>query len=253
MCPILFKIGPLSLYSYGIMVALGFAVAIAFIYRRAAEFGLDAEKVIDYAILVLITGLSGARLAYVLLNYGYYSARPAEIFNISKGGLVWYGGFIAAALMSVWFVRVKRLDFWSASDLVAPYIALAQALGRIGCFLNGCCYGSEAPASYPAGVIFPEDMVLRHPTQLYSASALLLIFVALRLWQDRRHFDGEIFLAYCMLYADKRFIVEFLRGDNPKLFLSLTVSQIVSVILFSAAAGLFMYRSHIWKTGRSTE
>ncbi len=246
MHPILFKIGPLNIYSYGVMVALGFAIAAAFIYRRAPVYNLDGNMVVDYTIIILVSGVAGARLFYVLLNIGYYTANPFEIVNLSKGGLVWYGGFIGALAASAWFVRARKLDFWAVSDLVAPYLALAQALGRVGCFLNGCCYGKVAPAGAWA-VAFPQDGTLRYPSQVYSAIGLLGIFVLLRLWQDRRRFTGEIFLGYCMLYAGKRFAIEFFRGDNPRIFASLTMSQAISIVIFTAAAAVFISRSNRWK------
>ena len=247
MHPILFKLGPLNIYSYGVMVALGFAIASACIYRRAPAYGLDGNAVVDYTILVLVSGVAGARLFYVLMNIGYYVANPLEIVNLSRGGLVWYGGFIGALAASAWFVRLRKLDFWNVSDLVAPYLALAQALGRVGCFLNGCCYGAVAPAGASCVVAFPQEGALRYPTQVYSAILLLGIFVLLRLWQDRRRFAGEIFLGYCMLYAGKRFAIEFFRGDNPRIFAGLTMSQAISIVIFTAAAAVFISRSNRWK------
>lgn len=246
MHPVLFKLGPLNIYSYGVMVALGFTIAAAFLYRRAPVYNLNGNTVIDYTILILVSGVAGARLFYVLLNVGYYAANPLEIVNLSKGGLVWYGGFIGALAASAWFVRARKLDFWAVSDIVAPYLALAQALGRVGCFLNGCCYGAVAePGAF--AVVFPQDGALRYPSQAYSAILLLAIFVILRLWQDRRRFIGEIFLGYCMLYAGKRFVIEFFRGDNPRIFASLTISQAISIVLFTAAAAVFISRSNRWK------
>ena len=251
MHPILFKIGPLNIYSYGVMVALGFGVMTAFIYFRAPKFNLDRDSIIDFSIIVLISGVIGARLLYVLLNFRYYLVNPLEVFNFSRGGLAWYGGFVMALLASVWYVKKKKLDFWASSDFIAPYIALAQGFGRIGCFLNGCCYGIEAPAGFPLGLALPHD-ALRHPAQLYSASLLFAIFVILRVWQDKKRFDGEIFLGYCILYSIKRFSVEFLRGDNPRILLGLTLSQVISVFLLAVALLLFISRYRRWKKKIST-
>ncbi|MCM8760586.1 MAG: prolipoprotein diacylglyceryl transferase [Candidatus Omnitrophica bacterium] len=252
MHPILFKLGPISVYSYGVMVALGFAVSLGLIWHRAPTFGLDRDKVIDYAILVLITGVAGARILYVLLNLEYYVARPLEVVNLSKGGLVWYGGFALALTASLLFVRIKRLDFWAMSDLVAPYLALAQAFGRVGCFFNGCCYGVEVRQDFPLGAVLAPDGISRFPAQLYSAFLLIAIFALLRFWQDRKHFNGEIFLGYCMLYADKRFFMEFLRGDNPKILMGLTLSQLISISVFMVASALFVYMLERWKKGISS-
>jgi phosphatidylglycerol:prolipoprotein diacylglycerol transferase len=247
MHPILVKIGPFSIYSYGMMIALGFSLAAYLMYTRAREFGLTGDNVVDMLVLVLIGGLIGARLLYVALHPAYYAARPIEILDFSKGGLVWYGGFLSGLLAFFLYAHFKKLRFWDVGDFIVPYVALAQSLGRIGCFLNGCCFGSAAPASFPLGVAFPDITGLRHPTQLYSSLALLGIFVILRFLQDRRHFAGEVFLLYCVLYSAKRFLMEFLRGDNPHLLFGLTLSQAISVLVLSASLMLLFYKAALWK------
>lgn len=239
MHPILIKLGPLNIYSYGVMVAVGFSVAAFLIYRRAPKFGLDRDKMIDCLVLILVSGIAGARVLYIALNLGYYIANPLEILSLSKGGLVWYGGLIAALLASVWFTRKKGLDFWPAADFISPYMALGQAFGRIGCYLNGCCYGITA------GHLFFGSA--RHPTQIYSAILLFVIFAVMIRWQGRRRFNGEIFLGYIILYSYERFFIEFLRGDNPKIFLELTISQLISAAAFLTALGIFKIRADKWE------
>ena len=247
MHPILAKIGPLYVYSYGLMVAIGFAAATLLAYRHADEFRINKERVIDLGIVMLISGVLGARIVYVALNFQYYARNPMEIINLTRGGLVWYGAFIFGMAASALFVRKNRISFRTAADLFAPYIALAQAFGRIGCFLNGCCYGSAAPSGFILSVIFPEESISRYPTQIFSAIALLLIFAILRVWQKKRHFNGEIFLGYGLLYSMKRFSVEFFRGDNPKLLYGLTISQLVSAVIFIVCSALFIYWYLKWK------
>jgi phosphatidylglycerol:prolipoprotein diacylglycerol transferase len=132
------------------------------------------------------------------------------------------------------YIRINKLSFWPVVDLIAPYVALAQGFGRIGCFLNGCCYGVKMGDG-------------RFPSQLLSAVLLFIIFGALLIWQNRRRFTGEIFLGYCILYSTKRFAVEFLRGDNPKILLGLTMSQLISVAVFAAALAVFTVRAKQWK------
>jgi len=234
MHPILLKLGPFTVYSYGVMVALGFAVATLLIYRRSPKFGIDPEKVIDIAIAMIVSGIIGARLLYIILNLNFYLTDPIEIFKLSNGGLVWYGGFLSALVTVIIYTNKKGLGFWKVADLVAPYIALAQAFGRIGCYLNGCCYG-----------IGPADR--RFPVQLVSCAVLFAIYMVLKRWQDKKHYTGEIFLAYCILYSLKRFFMEFLRADNPKLLFSLTLSQAISVIIVVAASVLFIYKALRWK------
>lgn len=251
MHPVLLKLGPFTVYSYGLMVALGFALATFLACRRARLFGLDKDRVIDLAVFVLLGGIAGARVLYVLLNLSYYRVNMFEALDLTKGGLVWYGGFLSALLVLVWYIKANRIKFWTVVDLLAPYIALGEAFGRIGCFLNGCCYGFEVPPGSPLGIVFPGESAARYPTQIYSAIVLLLIFVILRLWQDRRHFAGEIFLGYCILYSAKRFSIEFLRGDNPRIILGLTISQVISVVVFALAAALFIQKMIRWKMGIS--
>jgi phosphatidylglycerol:prolipoprotein diacylglycerol transferase len=240
MHPILFKLGPVTVYSYGVMVALGFAVATACVYARAPKFNIDRNHIVDLMIIMLVSGLFGARLFYVIQNTGYYRANPYEILNLSKGGLVWYGAFFAGFISSVLYMKLRRMDAWLALDLAAPYIALAQAIGRIGCFLNGCCYGISASCG---GAYVP--------TQLYSAAALALLFVILRIWQGHRHFKGEIFLGYCALYSAKRFLMEFLRGDNPRAYFGFTISQVISCALFALSLSVFTYMAVLWRRKRS--
>jgi len=235
MQPVLLKLGPLNVYSYGVMVALGFALATACVYIHAPKFGIDRNNVVDLMILMLVFGIAGARVFYILQNLTYYRLNPSEVLNLSKGGLVWYGAFIAGLGVSAVYIKIKKMDFWASLDLAAPYIALAQALGRIGCFMNGCCYG----------VAMADGQL--HPTQLYSAAMLLFIFVALRIWQDHRHFKGEIFLGYCVLYSSKRFLMEFMRGDNPRIFFGLTMSQVISCAVFVISLGTLITMAGVWK------
>lgn len=247
MHPIIAKIGPLYVYSYGLMVALGFAVAIWLSYREAPRFKIDKDKIIDFGIVVLLGGLIGARLFYVLMNIKYYAGNPSEIINLTKGGLVWYGGFLFGLLVGIIFVKKNKINFWDGADLLAPFIALAQSIGRIGCFLNGCCYGIRAPADYVLGVIFPHEEILRHPTQIYESVALLILFIVLRKWQEARHFKGEIFLGYAALYSSARFLIEFFRGDNPKILYGLSMSQVVSVSILSVCLIILTVRFLSWK------
>jgi phosphatidylglycerol:prolipoprotein diacylglycerol transferase len=234
MHPVIFKSGPFTVYSYGLFVAVGFVTAVFLARRRAAKFGVSRDLVLDLFIILLVSGVAGARALYVALNFEYYRINPMEILNLSKGGLVWYGGFFAAIAAAAAYIRRKRAGFFSVTDLVTPYIALAQALGRVGCFLNGCCYGAH-------GI----------PVQIYSAALLIIIFVILRLWQDRRRFIGEITLAYCILYAIKRFGIEFLRCDTPKAYFGLTISQVISLAVIFTAIPVFIVKAKRWN-GKGT-
>ena len=248
MHPILIQIGPFNIYSYGVMIAVSFGLMTLLMYRQARRFNLDPDRIVDLMVLLLVSGIVGARLLYIALNFDYYLLNPLEVFNLSKGGLVWYGGFFVSLLALVFYLRKNRISFWVVADLVSPYLALAQALGRIGCFLNGCCYGTKAPSGFFWVVTFPGESVMRYPVQIYSSLALLAIYVILRIEQNMpRRFFGEIFLSYCLLYSSQRFVMEFLRGDNPKILLGYTISQGIGIAVILASLALFIYRRGKWQ------
>ncbi|KPK42385.1 MAG: hypothetical protein AMJ78_02725 [Omnitrophica WOR_2 bacterium SM23_29] len=226
MYPILFKIGPISIHSYGVMLAIAFLVATFLAKRRAITAGIDGNIILDLAIYLITSGILGARLLYVFLNLGYYKENPLEIIMIWRGGLVWYGGFILAIFLAIWFLKAKKLPILKTGDLIIPYVALGQAIGRIGCFLNGCCYGK--PTSLPLGVTFDPALGSVHPTQLYESAAMFLIFLILK---GRMPGDGKTIFLYLISYSIFRFFNEFLRGDVPQVLVGLTVSQIISIVV----------------------
>lgn len=218
MHPILFEIGPITIRSYGVLVACAFFVGFFLLYKEARKRNFYADKILDLELLILIFGVIGARALHVLVNFDFYKSNLPDIFFIWKGGLAFYGGLILAILASWVFVLRNKLPFWKTADFIAPYIVLGQSIGRIGCFLNGCCFGKAG-----------------HPTQLYASFALLCIFVILRLIQKKPLFSGFVFMAYLILYATQRFFIDFLRGDTLRYALNLTISQIISVVLFAIA------------------
>ena len=151
---------------------------------------------------------------------------------IQHGGLSWQGGLIVGGLSGFWFVRRNKLDLLKMLDLTAPYLALGQAIGRIGCFLNGCCYGKEVSW----GVYFPSLGERVHPTQIYDAVGLLIVFFVLKWFQQRAKVKGKVFVLYLMLAVSLRFMIEFVRGDHSETYLGLSLYQIVCIFLLAAAA-----------------
>ncbi|KPK40116.1 MAG: hypothetical protein AMJ78_07535 [Omnitrophica WOR_2 bacterium SM23_29] len=230
MYPVLFKCGPIHIYSYGVMLALAFLLATFLARRRAISIGMDGDTILDLGVYLIVSGILGARLLYVLLNLEYYKDNPFESLTIWRGGLAWYGGFTLAILVAIWFSRAKVLPLLKTCDLIIPYVALGQAIGRIGCFLNGCCYGK--PTTLAIGVRFGPAQAPVHPTQLYESAAMFLVYLILR---GRRPGDGKTFFLYLIFYSTFRFFVEFLRGDNPQVFMGLTVFQIISIIVLATA------------------
>jgi len=238
MHPILFKIGPVVIRSYGVFVAVGFFTAFSLLYGEAKRKNFYPQKILDLELIILVFGILGARALHVLVNLDFYSKNIPEIFLIWHGGLAFIGGLILAILACVVFVVKNALPFRRTADFVVPYMALGHAIGRIGCFFNGCCFGK--PAAQPfLGVLFPGDTVYRYPTQLYASFALLCIFVILKSAGKRSHVPGAIFGLYLLLYGGVRFLLDFARGDNPVHALGLTVSQIICVFIF-VSGGLFL-------------
>lgn len=236
MHPVLFKIGPYQLYSYGAMLALAFLVCSFLAKKRAASFGIDGEKVLDLTVLLIISGVIGGRAMFVLLDFGYFKARPLDIFKLWEGGLVWYGGFVLAVISGAVFLRIYKMPVLKTADLMMPYVALGQSIGRIGCFLNGCCYGKATVL--PIGVVFNPERGAVLPTQLFESAAMFIVYLILR---RRIPSNGRTLFLYLMLYSAFRFLNEFLRGDNMLAVMGLTFSQFISVIIFAAAVIL-------WKT-----
>lgn len=232
MHPELFKIGSITIYSYGVMLSLAFGVGIYIARKRAMKVGISSKIIMDLAVYVLISSLIGARLLYVLTNLNEYKTHPLEAI-FSRYGFVFYGGLILATIGGSWYLKRQKLPVWEIADVIAPSIAIGQSIGRIGCFLNGCCYGK--PTTLPWGVMFPArdslDITSIHPTQLYSSVNNLIIFVVLSCLWERRRYKGQIFLSYLILYSITRFIIEIYRGDNPYIFLHLTLSQIISLFI----------------------
>ncbi len=270
--------GPLDLpvHSYGVAIAVGFVAAVALAQRQARREGLDPERVGDLAFWVLVSALAGSRLYFVLVNWNEYFGSDAlvetrlgrlpRLLVLWEGGLVFYGGFIAAALASLWYMRRHRMPFLRYADVVIPSVALGHFFGRLGCFGAGCCFGRASDADLPWLVRFPPGShayqalsraggallapgrlttAPLHPTQLYEAAGELGLFLVLVLWtRPRRRFAGQLLATWLMGYAVLRTGVELLRGDVERgLVAGLAVGQWTSLAVFAAGAA-------VWAGGR---
>jgi phosphatidylglycerol:prolipoprotein diacylglycerol transferase len=215
------------------MLALAFTVSSVLAALEARRQNIAPDIIFNLSFLVLVSGIIGARLFYVIENAGYYLKEPLEMVMLQRGGLSWFGGLIAGVISGVAYLKKKHLAVYKILDLLAPFVALGQAIGRIGCLLNGCCFGK---AAYKFGFYFKAREAFLIPTQIYSSLLLLLIFIILRFLQDKPHKRGEIFLAYLFLYSLKRFFIEFWRADNPVIFFGLTLFQLISIVIFVFSA-----------------
>ena len=251
MYPVCIKIGALQIYSYGFLVALAFLSGIFLSIYFAKKEGLSAEAILDLAVYVIISSILGARLFYVVGQWQEYRDNPIEIFMLQKGGLVFLGGLLLGLLTIVAFARVKKIPLLKLLDAIAPGVLLGYSIGRIGCFLNGCCFG--VPANNFLGVVFPPNSLAGsyfpdahlYPTQLFSSAAMFLACLALVWTYRHKRYDGQIFYWGLILYSIYRFLIEFLRY-SPIHWLALTPSQwIVLFGLIYGSWGLFHHGKRV--------
>jgi phosphatidylglycerol---prolipoprotein diacylglyceryl transferase len=242
-----FEFGGFSIYWYGVLVAIAFLVGIWTASRRALQDNLPPENIVDLGPWLILGALVGARLLYVISYWQEDFAGAAwwEIFMIRKGGLVYYGGLTGAIAAAVLYIQVRNLPLWRVSDVLAPSIALGYFFGRLGCLMNGCCYGRACnlpwAISFPYGhPTFPDPV---HPTQLYEAVLSLGLYAALAWLFRHKTFPGQVFASYLIGYSILRFNIEFFRGDYGDLLWAgwLTPAQLFSLIVL--ASGLVLW----WK------
>jgi phosphatidylglycerol:prolipoprotein diacylglycerol transferase len=235
MYPEICKIGHFTIYSFGTMLVLAFLVASTLARRRAKSQNINPDIIFNLLFFTFIVAILGARFLYILQNIGYYLKNPSQIIMLQHGGLSWFGGLVFGVIFDVLYLKKKKLAVYKIMDLVIPFVALGQAIGRIGCLLNGCCFGKSVSKFGLYFDYFTGEKIMRIPTQLYSSLLLLAIFIILRFLQERPHEEGEIFFTYLLLYCFKRFFIEFWRADSPRLILNLTLFQIISLVIFSLA------------------
>ena len=224
------------IYWYGVWVAAGFLAAVlnwSWLARREGRRGGFGA---DFGLLVMLSGIIGSRLAYVLAHAAEYATRPADILRIDRGGLVFYGGFILATL-AVWiFARARRESPLHHFDYAVTGLALGHAFGRAGCFFNGCCYGAESSAPWAcltAGAT-------RQPVQLFEAVFNIGLWIALARRYRRGAAPGSVFGLYMLAYGSWRFVIEFWRGDERQVWLGLHAAQWISVGLILSGALLLL-------------
>jgi phosphatidylglycerol:prolipoprotein diacylglycerol transferase len=252
MYPILFQLGAITIYTYGVLVAIGVILALFYARRRASIMGLPPREIWDLGIYMIFAALVASKIWLVLSSWNYYAANPSQIFSIAtfESAGTFYGGLAGSILMIFTYCRLRNLPLLPVFDVSAAALPLAHALGRLGCLAAGCCFGK--PTTLPWSVIFTNEEaarlagtplhVLLHPTQLYEAAAEFLNFLLLVWLGGRQKFSGQILGAYFMLYGMERAIIEFFRGDPGRTLMlhgSLSLMQIVSVGLVFTGAGLW--------------
>lgn len=257
MDPVAFHLGALTIRWYGVFFALGFLAGYQLVVWRGRRSPVGAERAGDLAVFAIIGGVLGARALYVAQNAAYFMPRPLEMLAIHKGGLVFYGGFIGAALALVGICRWRKIRVGDVGDVFAPALPLAHAFGRIGCLLNGCCFG--IPWEGPGAVDYSGNAEVCYsqyrlgwsesatdpalpvfPVQLLDAVLNIVIMAVLLLFERRRPRRGALFPLYLILYTLMRFGVEFLRGDYAGGVGIFTPGQFVCLLLFPVAVVWFV-------------
>jgi phosphatidylglycerol:prolipoprotein diacylglycerol transferase len=228
MYPVICKIGPFSIYSYGFMLVMAFAVSSTLARLQAKKKSINPDIIFNFSFIAFISGIIGARILYIAENLSYYLRNPLEIIMLQQGGLSWFGGLLFGLICGIIYLKKKNLSVYKVLDLISPFVALAGGIGRVGCLLNGCCFGKVSKF----GIYFAVHNSILIPTQIYSSLLLIFIFIILRFLQDRPHKEGKIFFAYLLFYSVKRFFIEFWRADNEAILLGLTLFQIISIIIF---------------------
>ncbi len=261
MHPVLFRIGRFELHSYGLMLAISFIVGIWLSMKRAQKVGMNPNHIMDLSVVIIISSIIGARALYVVFHLDEFRGHWIDTFSpiqsngeIGLAGLTLLGGVVLAIAASLLYLWWRRMPILKTADVVIPAFALGIFFTRIGCFLNGCCFGHACsgplcvvfPPNSPAGATYPGVHI--HPTQLYSSAYGLLIFGAL-MWLDRRKpFDGYVFFWGLVLYGIARFLIDFLRYYEPSMIAlhvfgaPITVNQLISLGMIVTGAGLLIWK-----------
>lgn len=252
MFPRLFHIGAFNLPTYGFLVATGVLIGMWISVRNSEKSGIDPEDAWNLGILVVLCGILGAKILYIINDWSSYAAHPGEIFSLAtlQAGGVFSGGLIGAFLAAFWYVRRRKMPPLGTCDAFAPGLALGHAIGRVGCFAAGCCWGK--PTTHFWGVTFTNPLAHElvgtplgqalEPTQLIESAVELANFVLLMWMLKRKKFDGQIFAAYLILYGVARYFIEFLRDDPGRGSVFggiMTGTQLISI-------GLVVLGGFIW-------
>src|SRR5215471_5611950 len=250
--PFLGSVGPITIYTYGVLLAAAYLGGLQFAMIRARRRGLDQTRVLDLGIYIIISALIGAKLLLLVTDFRSFADNPRALFDLLRSGGVFYGGLIVAVIVALWYIRRVGLPLWTTCDVFAPGIALGHVIGRFGCLFAGCCYGK--PTTRPWGITFTDPFAAAnvgtplglalHPPQLYEAGAEFIILLVL-LWSERkgRPFAGRTFWLYMLLYAISRFVIEFYRGDDRGAVGIFSTSQFISILLAPLAVIMLVWLS----------
>lgn len=249
--PVLFSIFKLNVYGYGTMMAIAIFVALLLLEYRSKKRNYDEDSILNMSIITIICGILGGKLLYLITEIKNIAQNPDILKNIGAGFVI-YGAIIGGALGVFYYSKRKKWNVFKVFDLVIPSVALAQGIGRIGCFLSGCCYGKAT--TLPWGVEFKNSLyapsgVLRHPTQIYSSIFDILLAVFLLQYDKKKRKEGRVFALYVIIYSVGRFLVEFLRDDPRGSVGVFSTSQFISII--TLVFGVILYNIDKLKKGKN--
>lgn len=251
MYPILFEIGGITIYSYGMLIALGAIAGVWYLaVRGKKEVGLTFDQTNSLFLLIFIAAFVGGKAFLFIEEPSFYLAKPGKL--LTGKGFVFYGSFLFAVPTMLWFFKKHKLHTYKMLDIMAITTCLVHMFGRVGCFLAGCCYGIETHSMF--GVIFTDPSCSAeplntplHPTQLYEAGYIFLVMIFLLYLRGRKTFNGQLFLSYLILYAVGRFVIEYFRGDLARGFVIediLSHSQFIALVI---AGVVVVYYFHLRK------
>jgi phosphatidylglycerol---prolipoprotein diacylglyceryl transferase len=253
--PRLFHIGSFNVPTYGFLVSMGVLIGLWISVRNSQKQGVDPDHAWNLGILVVLSGILGAKILYIINDWGTYAAHPSEIFSLNtlQAGGVFSGGLIAALLAAAWYIRKHQMPALGTCDAFAPGLALGHAIGRIGCFSAGCCYGVRTTHWW--GVTFTNPLAAElvgtplnqklEPTQLFESAVELVNFFILMWMLKRRRFEGQVFAAYLILYGTARYFLEFIRNDPGRGSVFggiMSGTQLISILLVIAGGLIWWWR-----------
>lgn len=243
----LFSIGPFTVHTYGLMIAIGIIAAYLTIEHRAKKQGLDADSTLDLVIWCVVFGFAGAKILYWITMFKEIINDPSIMWKTFGDGWVVYGGIIGGIIGAFLFCKWKKFNHWKYFDLALPSVALAQGFGRLGCFFAGCCFGKETDSAFHIvfhNSGFAPNNVQLIPTQLISSALDFLLFAGLILFYKKKKADGQITALYLICYSVGRFILEYFRGDLIRGSVGvLSTSQFIAIFVFLIGVALLIWRT----------
>ncbi len=248
MYPELFKLGSLTIHTYGFLIMVGAMLGYFYLRRTAEkELNIEGDKIQTLAILIIFGAFVGGKVFFYFEAPSYYFNPPSNMLKNFRTGFVFYGSLLTALPLSIWYFRKQRWPMWPMMDLLAITATIIHVFGRMGCFFAGCCYG--VASDLPWAVTFTHEHTKAkpigealHPTQLYSVFLIGSIFLILWMFKRHKRFEGQLFFIYLMLYAGGRSVIEIFRGDLRRGFVIedwLSHSQFISLLVISAAGWMY--------------